>query len=174
MIPSEVVASSSLLFLDLSYNRISVSIPTRSPAAPGRPRPPPSWPLSRHLEDGSLPGLSGLTAAAQKADGSRNRGDRRGEGGGSLWKETPSVHARWPLRCFEMRARSSGSSAAQKIACFLEILLNKLEISVPHYFGTGSTLLRYHGTVRYRQFGSANFTTVRSWLIDSYYKCQSL
>jgi hypothetical protein len=66
------VASPSLLFLDPSYNRISISIPKRSLAAPGRPRPPPSLPPSGDLAKGSPAGLHRLTAAAAEADGGRN------------------------------------------------------------------------------------------------------
>jgi hypothetical protein len=48
---------------------------------------------------------------------------------------------------FKMRARLSSNSTVQKIACFLHFSLNKLKVSVPHHFGIGPTLQRYHGTI---------------------------
>jgi hypothetical protein len=65
-------------------------------------------------------------------------------------------------------AGSSGDLIVYKIASFLQISFNKLEISILYYFGTGPTLLWYRGTVWYRQFGSVYFITVRSGWMDGY------
>jgi hypothetical protein len=80
------VASPSLLFLDPSYNRISLSIPKRSPVAPGRPRPPPSFTPSGDLAEGSPAGLRRLTAAAAEADGGQNQRIIE-ERAGNRWEE---------------------------------------------------------------------------------------
>jgi hypothetical protein len=65
---------------------------------------------------------------------------RRSEGQRNLRIETTSICARPVVNSFKICARSSGSLAAQKRVCFLEFLLNKLEVLVLQYFGTGPTL----------------------------------
>jgi hypothetical protein len=122
----------------------------------------------------SLVGLHQLMTVAEEADSGRNWGIA-GERAVGRERDTSSESKSWERECthggqqtFKIRARLSGSLAVQKITCILQFLLNELKVSVPHYFGTGSTLLRYHGTVWYHQFGSVYFITVRSGWMDGY------
>jgi hypothetical protein len=66
------------------------------------------------------------------------------------------------LWCFKICACTFGCLAARKNVHFLQFPLSKFEVLVPYYFGTGPTLLWYHGTVWYHQFGTVYFITVRS------------
>jgi hypothetical protein len=113
-----------------------------------------------------LSGLRWLTAAAEETDSGLDRGIL-GE------RDTERVRVRVGERERTLVGQQtfgalrfvqdlSGSSAIQKITCILLFPLNKLEAVVPYYFDTGPTLLWYHGTVRYHQFGSVYFITVRS------------